>query len=149
VTRKWWKKRISVLVNKVGVDWSAAVGDETMTSDDSGEAEEAADDRERVSGYSHTKPMRVQWAHSGRVSWHLTFLRLQLKQPRRDLVWPLRGMGLRRMLMVSSVPDADGVADGVAAGVAEAEDGPESGGSTRCASIVVMICRFLPPLTVA
>ena len=72
-------------MNRVGVDWSAGDGDETVTrDDDSGEAEEqsaavkAKEGRERPSGYSHCRPMRVQCEQAGSVSWHLTFLRLQL-----------------------------------------------------------------------
>lgn len=38
------------------------------------------------SGYSQIRPMRVQLSHSGSFSEHLTLRRLQVKQPRRDLV---------------------------------------------------------------
>jgi hypothetical protein len=32
-------------------------------------------------GYSHLRPMRLQWVHSGSISWHFTLRLLQLKQP--------------------------------------------------------------------
>jgi hypothetical protein len=102
-------------------------------------------DAGRVSGYSQTRPMRVQLEHSGSVSGHLTFLRLQLKQPRRDLVWPFRGIGLRRTRMLRSVPDEDGVV--------AADAGPGSGellpGSAFWLLMVhlaplVMLCQASP-----
>lgn len=37
----------------------------------------------------------MQWLHSGCLSLHLILRLLQLKQPRRDLVCPFLGIGLR------------------------------------------------------
>lgn len=43
-----------------------------------------------ATGYTHSKASRRQAEHSGRNSLHLILLRLQLKQPSRDLKWPRR-----------------------------------------------------------
>ena len=46
----------------------------------------------------------MQWLHSGCLSLHLILRLLQLKHPRRDLVCPFRGIGLR---------DCDGLLSGL------------------------------------
>lgn len=46
-----------------------------------------------LSGYTQINPIRLQPRHSGVASEHLTLRRLQLKQPRRDLLKPLPGTG--------------------------------------------------------
>jgi hypothetical protein len=71
VERKW---TISCGLGEVGVRWPDCM---------------------MLAGYSHCSPALVQWPHSGCHSLHLILRRLQLKQPRRDLVCPFRGMGLR------------------------------------------------------
>lgn len=118
MTRKWWKKRMSSGVNRVGLDRSGAEGGGTEDSHEPGGLEEGASCRARgrASGYSHGRPKRTQLAHSGSVSGHFTFLRLQLKQPRRDLVWPFRGIGLRRGLRASCVSEAEADDEGALAG---------------------------------
>jgi hypothetical protein len=125
---------MSSRVKRVGVDCSGADGEEMVASHDPGDVEGPTSGSGERTGYWHSRPMRVQLEHSGNVSWHLTFRRLQLRQPRRDLVCPFLGMGLRR-LTVNSVPDADGVA------VADADpESPESdewvGGSESSASMM-------------
>lgn len=93
---------MSSAVKMIGVDWGGAEGAGMADRADEGKVE-------RRSGYWHTRPMRAQLEHSGRFSWHLTFLLLQLRQPRRDFVWPFLGIGLRRVLASGSEPDAVGV----------------------------------------
>jgi len=63
-------------------------------------------------GHSHDNPIFWQWAHSGRVSWHFTFLRLQLRQPFRDLVWPFRGIGFLLCRCGRDTPPVVKMADG-------------------------------------
>lgn len=46
-------------------------------------------------GNSQCNPALKQWLHSGCLSLHLILRRLQLKHPRRDLVWPFLGIGFR------------------------------------------------------
>jgi hypothetical protein len=121
--------------NSGGPDWSGADGEPMTDGDGSGAG------RGRLSGYSHTRPMRVQWAHSGSVSWHLTFRRLQLRQPRRDLVWPFRGTGLRRTRTDSSAPDADADADADADSGLNPGSGESASGSTFPGSMMHLLAE--------
>lgn len=77
------------------------------------------------SGYWQTSPILLQFMQVGMFSWHFTFLLLQLKHPRRDLVWPFRGMGLRRALVFNEALVLGELAD-----VCWAESGVESGTCT-------------------
>lgn len=96
----------------------------------------------RLSGYRHSRPIRVQLEHAGRDSWHLTFLRLQLKQPRRDFVWPFRGTGRRRILTLSSVADPDGVTD-IEAGSESAELLGSVSGKFMVRVLPALVCEKL------
>lgn len=90
------------------------------------------------SGHSQGRRSRAQAAHSGNRSEHLTRRLRQVRQPLRDLLWPLLGIGLRRVL---KLPGGGGGGPPLAAPFAAAspeedededEDGPSVGaGSTR------------------
>lgn len=82
-----------------------------------------------LSGYRQTNPIRLQPRHSGIVSEHLTLRRLQLKQPRRDLLKPFPGTGFFFLLR----------SDGLSISVFDVIFSPPLGGVAESVSVEIEV----------
>lgn len=104
---KCWRNRISLILNQLGSVDSDLVGGAGGGA--RCRAPRAGAALDLFSSKTQFSLRRVQTPHLGVTSSHLTFRRLQLRQPFLDLRWPFRGIGRRlvRMGMSSGLLDPE------------------------------------------
>lgn len=87
---KCWRKRVSMMLNQLGSVDMLRIG---ATSEQ--EDVLLLGDVVLSAAKTHLRLRRAQMPHCGSTSSHFTFRFLQVRQPFRDLRWPLRGIGRR------------------------------------------------------